>query len=122
MDSLELCRSGRALIRGCIGAIGAALAKPVGRCPFLALFVQQWPANGGKARHKAKPRKRRILRRWRMVWQGPANRCRPGLLATVGSQPWQLRALAGYRFDAKRIAAVNVPTLLLTGSETRRRI
>lgn len=42
----------------------------------------------------------------------------PGLVATVGSQIRQLRALAAYRFDAKRMGAVKVPTLLVTGGET----
>ncbi len=42
----------------------------------------------------------------------------PGFVATVESQIRQMRALASYRFDAKRMSTVRVPTLLLTGSET----
>ena len=42
----------------------------------------------------------------------------PGLLASVESSIRQARALAGYRFDPKRMSTMNVPTLLLTGSET----
>ncbi|MCI0723896.1 MAG: alpha/beta hydrolase [Acidobacteria bacterium] len=42
----------------------------------------------------------------------------PGLAATIDSHPRQMRALASYRFDAKRMSAVGMPTLLLTGSET----
>ena len=34
----------------------------MGCCPFLALWVQQRAANGGKRRHKAKVENRRILR------------------------------------------------------------
>jgi rRNA maturation protein Rpf1 len=29
-----------------------------------------------------------------------------------------MRALAAYRFDARRMSAVNMPTLLITGSQT----
>ncbi|GAC1430063.1 MAG: hypothetical protein NVSMB68_02330 [Thermoanaerobaculia bacterium] len=42
----------------------------------------------------------------------------PALVATVDLQPRQLRALADYRFDAKRIRSVSMPTLLVTGSDT----
>jgi pimeloyl-ACP methyl ester carboxylesterase len=42
----------------------------------------------------------------------------PGLVATVPSHPRQMRALAGYRFDAERMRAVNMPTLLLIGGDT----
>ena len=50
-----------------------------------------------------------------------AMRSRPswsGLVATIDLQPRQIRALASYRFDAKRISAVTIPTLLITGSNT----
>jgi pimeloyl-ACP methyl ester carboxylesterase len=50
-----------------------------------------------------------------------AMRSRPswsGLVATIDSQPRQMRALASYRFDAMRISTVTVPTLLITGSDT----
>ena len=43
----------------------------------------------------------------------------PGLVASIDSHPRQMRALAAYRFDAERMKAVTMPTLLLTGSETR---
>jgi pimeloyl-ACP methyl ester carboxylesterase len=42
----------------------------------------------------------------------------PGLLASVELSIRQVRALAGYRFDPKRMSTLNIPTLLLTGSET----
>jgi pimeloyl-ACP methyl ester carboxylesterase len=42
----------------------------------------------------------------------------PALVATIGSQPRQMRALAAYRFDPKRMSAVSMPTLLLIGGET----
>jgi pimeloyl-ACP methyl ester carboxylesterase len=42
----------------------------------------------------------------------------PGLVATIDSQPRQMRALAAYRFDAKRMNSVSMPTLLVTGSDT----
>src|SRR6266851_4641556 len=42
----------------------------------------------------------------------------PGLLASIESSIRQARALAAYRFDPKRMSTMNVPTLLLTGSET----
>ena len=41
-----------------------------------------------------------------------------GFVATVDSHPRQMRALAAYRFDAKRMSSVRMPTLLLTGSDT----
>lgn len=43
----------------------------------------------------------------------------PTLVASIESQIRQIRALAGYRFDPKRMSTLNVPTLLLTGSKTR---
>jgi pimeloyl-ACP methyl ester carboxylesterase len=42
----------------------------------------------------------------------------PALVADVNSSIRQMRALNGYKFDATRIKALQVPTLLLTGSET----
>jgi Predicted hydrolases or acyltransferases (alpha/beta hydrolase superfamily) len=42
----------------------------------------------------------------------------PALVASIDSQIRQIRALAGYRFDPKRMSTLNVPTLLLTGSKT----
>ena len=42
----------------------------------------------------------------------------PGLVASVESQIRQVQALGTYRFDAKRVSALKMPTLLLTGSET----
>lgn len=42
----------------------------------------------------------------------------PGLVAGIESSIRQIRALDGYRFNPKRVSALNVPTLLLTGSET----
>jgi pimeloyl-ACP methyl ester carboxylesterase len=42
----------------------------------------------------------------------------PELVATIGTQPRQLRALAAYRFDAARMKAVTIPTLLLLGEKT----
>ena len=42
----------------------------------------------------------------------------PRLLASIESSIRQDRALAGYRFDPKRMSTLTVPTLLLTGSET----
>jgi len=42
----------------------------------------------------------------------------PGLVASVQSQIRQVRALGTYRFDSKRVGTLNLPTLLLTGSET----
>lgn len=42
----------------------------------------------------------------------------PTLVASIGSQPRQMRALAAYRFAARRMSAVRVPTLLLIGSES----
>ena len=42
----------------------------------------------------------------------------PGFVATIDSQPRQMRALAAYRFDTKRMSAVSVQTLLVTGSDT----
>lgn len=43
----------------------------------------------------------------------------PGLVATVGLQPRQIRALAEYRFDASRMRRLTTPTLLLIGGETK---
>lgn len=42
----------------------------------------------------------------------------PGRVAGVGKQIREIRALDRYRFDAKRVRALKVPTLLLTGSKT----
>ena len=42
----------------------------------------------------------------------------PGLVAGIDSSIRQLRVVAAYRFDPKRVSALSVPTLLLTGSET----
>jgi pimeloyl-ACP methyl ester carboxylesterase len=42
----------------------------------------------------------------------------PGLVASIESSVRQVRALAAYRFDPKRMSTLKVPTLLLTGSET----
>jgi pimeloyl-ACP methyl ester carboxylesterase len=42
----------------------------------------------------------------------------PDLVATIESQPRQMRALAAYNFDPRRMRTVRMPTLLLTGSET----
>jgi len=42
----------------------------------------------------------------------------PQLVATIDSQTRQMRALAGYRFDAARMRSVRMPTLLLIGSDT----
>jgi pimeloyl-ACP methyl ester carboxylesterase len=42
----------------------------------------------------------------------------PGLVASIGSQPRQMRALAAYRFDPRRMSAIRVPTLLLTGGKS----
>lgn len=42
----------------------------------------------------------------------------PGLVATIDSHPRQMRALAAYQFDAKRMSTVSMPTLLLIGSDT----
>ena len=50
-----------------------------------------------------------------------AMRSRPSwstFLAGIGSQPRELRALAAYRFEPKRMSAVRMPALLLTGSDT----
>ena len=49
-------------------------------------------------------------------------RSRPGwrhLVDGIDVHPRQMRALAAYRFDAKRMSTVMVPTLLIRGSETR---
>ena len=42
----------------------------------------------------------------------------PGLLASIESSIRQGHALIAYRFDPKRMSTLNVPTLLLTGSES----
>jgi pimeloyl-ACP methyl ester carboxylesterase len=50
-----------------------------------------------------------------------AMRSRPNwrrLVDSIDSHPRQMRALAAYRFDAKRTSTVGVPTLLIRGSET----
>jgi pimeloyl-ACP methyl ester carboxylesterase len=41
------------------------------------------------------------------------------LVEGIDAHPRQMRALAAYRFDAKRMSTVMVPTLLIRGSETR---
>jgi pimeloyl-ACP methyl ester carboxylesterase len=41
------------------------------------------------------------------------------LAATIHLSPRQMRALGAYRFDPKRMRTLKVPTLLLTGSETK---
>jgi pimeloyl-ACP methyl ester carboxylesterase len=60
-----------------------------------------------------------------VVKQSPSEiatmRSRPswtGLVSTIDGQPRQMRALASYRFDAKRMGSVRMPVLLLTGSDT----
>lgn len=50
-----------------------------------------------------------------------AMRTRPAwrsLVDSIDAHPRQMRALAAYRFDAKRMSTVSVPTLLIRGSET----
>ena len=42
----------------------------------------------------------------------------PGRVAGIDTQIREIRALSRYRFDAKHIATLKVPTLLLTGSKT----
>ncbi len=42
-----------------------------------------------------------------------------GLIATINVHPRQMRALAAYRFDANRVKAIKIPTLLLLGEETQ---
>lgn len=42
----------------------------------------------------------------------------PKFVAGIKSQPRELRALAAYRFDAKRMSTVYMPTLLITGADT----
>jgi pimeloyl-ACP methyl ester carboxylesterase len=42
----------------------------------------------------------------------------PSLVVSMSSLPRQLRALAGYRFDANRMKSVTMPTLLLLGEDT----
>lgn len=41
------------------------------------------------------------------------------LIASIESQLRQIRALAAYRFDPKRMSTLKAPTLLLTGSKTQ---
>jgi len=60
-----------------------------------------------------------------IVKQSPAElarmKARPtwaGLVASIAVHPRQMRALAAYRFDASRMKAVRMPTLLLMGEET----
>jgi pimeloyl-ACP methyl ester carboxylesterase len=43
----------------------------------------------------------------------------PALVASIESQLRQIRALAAYRFDPKRMSTQKTPTLLLTGSNTQ---
>ena len=40
------------------------------------------------------------------------------LVDSIDSHPRQMRALAGYRFDASRMSTMTVPTLLIRGSDT----
>jgi pimeloyl-ACP methyl ester carboxylesterase len=40
------------------------------------------------------------------------------LVDSIESHPRQMRALAGYRFDARRVSQLSVPTLLIRGSDT----
>lgn len=42
----------------------------------------------------------------------------PALVASIAVHPRQMRALSAYRFDATRMKAVTVPTMLLIGEET----
>src|SRR3989454_11536386 len=42
----------------------------------------------------------------------------PGRVSGIDIQIREIRALSKYRFDAKRIRKLKVPTLLLTGSKT----
>lgn len=42
----------------------------------------------------------------------------PGRVAGIGKQIREIRAFDQYHFDAKRVSALKVPTLLLTGSKT----
>lgn len=42
----------------------------------------------------------------------------PGLVASIESLIRQVRVLDGYRFDPSRVSKLNIPTLLLAGSET----
>lgn len=42
----------------------------------------------------------------------------PGLITSIESSIRQVRTLAAYHFDPKRMSTLNIPTLLLTGSET----
>jgi pimeloyl-ACP methyl ester carboxylesterase len=51
-----------------------------------------------------------------------AMRTRPtwrALLKSIDSHPRQMRALASYRFDARRMSTMAIPTLLIRGSETQ---
>lgn len=48
--------------------------------------------------------------RTRPVWQA--------LVASIDSHPRQMRALAAYEFDEERMSTLEVPTLLIRGSET----
>jgi pimeloyl-ACP methyl ester carboxylesterase len=43
----------------------------------------------------------------------------PDLVAGVDRLPRQIRALAGYRFDPERMRRLRIPTLLLSGGDTR---
>ena len=60
-----------------------------------------------------------------VVKQSPAEiarmKTRPtwvGLVATIAVHPRQMRALAAYQFDARRMQSVRMPTLLLLGEDT----
>lgn len=41
-----------------------------------------------------------------------------GLVATIAAHPRQMKALAAYKFDARRMKSVKMPTLLLVGEVT----
>jgi pimeloyl-ACP methyl ester carboxylesterase len=42
----------------------------------------------------------------------------PTFVAGIKAQPREMRALAAYRFDAKRMSNVHMPALLITGADT----
>ena len=42
----------------------------------------------------------------------------PRFVAGIKSQPREMRALLGYRFEAKRMSTVRMPTLLIAGADT----
>ena len=74
---------------------------------------------------KDDPEKALITFRTEVVKQSPEDVARmkqrpswPSLIATVSLQPRQMRALAAYGYDPKRVRSVTVPTLLLLGEAT----